>query len=68
MVTGFYCGVKLMRSTKQYGLVNSWQEHQALIKAQHTYEKLYKKKEKPTYSKNVPAISLHKKRRCGEMT
>ncbi len=57
-----------MRSTKQYGLVNSWQEHQALIKAQHTYEKLYKKKEKPTYSKNVPAISLHKKRRCGEMT
>lgn len=27
-----------MRSTKQYGLVNSWQEHQMLVKAEHTYQ------------------------------
>lgn len=57
-----------MRSTKQYGLVNSWQEHQALVKAEHTYEKLHKKDNQPAYSKNVSAINLHKKRRCGEMT
>ncbi|WP_304134072.1 hypothetical protein [Limosilactobacillus coleohominis] len=57
-----------MRSTKQYGLVNSWQEHQALIKAEHTYEKLHKNKKKPAYSKDVSAIGFHKKRRCGEMT
>nr|DAX90309.1 MAG TPA: hypothetical protein [Caudoviricetes sp.] len=31
-----------MRSTKQYGLVNSWQEHQALVKAEHTYERKHK--------------------------
>lgn len=37
-----------MRSTKQYGLVNSWQEHQALVKAEHTYEK---RKEKESYTK-----------------
>lgn len=57
-----------MRSTKQYGLVNSWQEHRMLVHAEHTYEKLHEKKEKPTYSKDVSAINLHKKRRCGEMT
>lgn len=56
-----------MRSTKQYGLVNSWQEHQMLVKAEHTYEKLHKNKKKPVCSKNVSAINL-KKRRCGEMT
>ena len=28
-----------MRSTKQYGLVNSWQEHQMLVHAEHTYER-----------------------------
>lgn len=33
-----------MRSTKRYGLVNSWQEHQALVKAEHTYERKQKKK------------------------
>lgn len=33
-----------MRSTKQYGLVNSWQEHQMLVKAEHTYESKQKKK------------------------
>ncbi len=38
-----------MRNTKQYGLVNSWQEHQALIKAQHTYEK---RKRKESYTKD----------------
>lgn len=27
-----------MRSTKQYGLVNSWQEHKMLVHAEHTYE------------------------------
>ena len=27
-----------MRSTKQYGLVNSWQEHQMLVHAEHTYQ------------------------------
>ena len=31
-----------MRSTKQYGLVNSWQEHQMLVKAEHTYERKHK--------------------------
>ncbi len=45
-----------MRSTKQYGLVNSWQEHQMLIKAEHTYQqrksncdtkKIKQNKEKP---------------------
>lgn len=57
-----------MRNTKQYGLVSGWQEHQMLIRAQHTYEKLHSKS-KPAYSKNVPAFSLdNAKRRCGEMT
>lgn len=56
-----------MRNTKQYGLVSSWQEHQMLIRAQHTYEKLHSKR-KPAYSKRVPAFSLdNAKRRCGEM-
>lgn len=42
-----------MRSTKQYGLVNSWQEHQALIKAEHTFErKQHKKKVKKDHAKN----------------
>ena len=31
-----------MRSTKQYGLVNSWQEHKMLVKAEHTYERKHK--------------------------
>ena len=35
-----------MRSTKQYGLVNSWQEHKMLVKAEHTFER--KQKKKPT--------------------
>lgn len=57
-----------MQNTKQYGLVSSWQEHQMLIRAQHTYEKLHRKS-KPVYSKSVPAFSLDNfKRRCGEMT
>lgn len=57
-----------MQNTKQYGLVSSWQEHQMLIQAQHTYEKLHRKS-KPAYSKSVPAFSLdNPKRRCGEMT
>lgn len=49
-----------MRSTKQYGLVNSWQEHKMLVQAEHTYEKLHKKDKQPAYSKNVSAINLHK--------
>ena len=53
-----------MRSTKQYGLVNSWQEHQMLVKAEHTYER--KQKEKGKSSKNV--FAGINKRRCGEMT
>jgi hypothetical protein len=58
----------IMRNTKQYGLVSSWQEHQMLVRAQHTYEKLHSK-HKPTYSKSVSAFSLdNSKRRCGEMT
>lgn len=57
-----------MQNTKQYGLVSSWQEHQILIQAQHTYEKLHRKN-KLAYSKSVPAFSLdNPKRRCGEMT
>ena len=57
-----------MRNTKQYGLVSSWQEHQMLIRAQHTYEKLHSKN-KSAYSKRVPAFSLdNAKRRCGDMT
>ena len=35
-----------MRSTKQYGLVNSWQEHRMLVHAEHTYEKRHRKEEK----------------------
>ena len=64
---GFLFG-GIMRNTKQYGLVSSWQEHQMLIRAQHTYEKLHSKR-KPAYSKSVPTFSLdNPKRRCGEMT
>ena len=33
-----------MRNTKQYGLVSSWQEHQMLIHAEHTYERKHKQK------------------------
>ena len=58
-----------MRNTKQYGLVSSWQEHQMLIRAQHTYEKLHSKR-KSAYSKSVPSFILHpyiKERRCGDM-
>ncbi len=28
-----------MRSTKQYGLVNSWQEHRMLVHAEHTRQR-----------------------------
>ena len=31
-----------MRSTKSYGVVSCWQEHQALVKAEHTYERKHK--------------------------
>lgn len=56
-----------MRNTKQYGLVSSWQEHQMLIRAQHTYEKLHRKR-KSAYSKSVAFNLDNAKRRCGEMT
>lgn len=47
-----------MRSTKQYGLVNSWQEHQMLVHAEHTYEERqkgvsYTKHGKPKDNKQV---------------
>lgn len=47
-----------MRSTKQYGLVNSWQEHQALVKAEHTYEK--RKYKKKLTGQRLPAFKVHK--------
>lgn len=55
-----------MYYTKSYGWVTR-AEHLALIRAEHTFENKHKKK--PTYSRNVPAINLHKnKRRCGDVT
>ena len=48
-----------MRNTKQYGLVSSWQEHQMLIHAEHTYERKHKQKKKST-GQNLPAFKVHK--------
>ncbi len=41
-----------MRSTKQYGLVNSWQEHKMLVKAEHTYQKRQSNHDTKKASKN----------------
>lgn len=48
-----------MRSTKQYGLVNSWQEHQMLVHAEHTYERKHKQNKKLT-GQRLPAFKVHK--------
>ena len=48
-----------MRSMKQYGLVNSWQEHKMIVKAEHTYERKHKQKKKLT-GQRLPAFKVHK--------
>lgn len=51
-----------MRSTKQYGLVNSWQEHQMLVHAEHTYEKRHRKEEKEKHEMvgNISDSNVHR--------
>lgn len=55
-----------MRSTKQYGLVNSWQEHRMLVHAEHTRQreekslhKKYRKDKKHAKDKRIQST------RCG---
>ena len=48
-----------MRSTKQYGLVNSWQEHQMLVKAEHTFEKRQGKDKHESTRRNQDTINAN---------